>query len=205
MSSSGYPLKDFSCTLLPECKLHENTPSSIPGRTTDTMLGSLQNEMNFPICRSSTSVPNLSVVGLRVGPRVACNLSHPYLGRDTTRESCLLTSQILLPHHTLGQECSSKEMDCCLNWACHKKKKVEKSKKGRKALQGAQIECLISDPSPTVIRWSPPPCLQPRPARTHQPRALSSLRSLSPQFWSLLVLNCVCDAKATILTGAMMS
>lgn len=90
-----------------------------------------------------------------------------------------------------------------LNWACHNK--VEKNKEGRKALQGAQIECLISDPSPTVTRWNPPPRPWPSPASTHQPRALSSLQSLSPQFWSLLVLNCVCDAKATILTGDVMS
>lgn len=174
MSSSGYPLKDFSCTLLPECKLHENTPSSIPGRTTDTMLGSLQNEMNFPICRSSTSVPNLSVVGLRVGPRVACNLSHPYLGRDTTRESCLLTSQILLPHHTLGQECSSKEMDCCLNWACHKKKKSGKEQERTQSLARGPDRVFDLGPEPHSHPLEPTP-MPPAQARAHPPAACTQL------------------------------
>lgn len=66
-------------------------------------------------------------------------------------------------------------------------------------MQGAQLRCWISGPRPMATPpGAPTSC-------AHPARAPCSLRSLSPQFSSLLVLNCVYNAKATILTRAVMS
>lgn len=152
--------------------------------------------MSFPICRPSTSLPNLDEAGPRVEPRVACSLSHPY--RDPGILPPNPSATLATPHP--GARMQQQGNGRRLSWPRHK---VEKSKEGHKALQGAQIECLISGRSPTVTPLEPtshtPAHLRAPTSCVHSAHSKASVRK------SLLVLNCVWDAKATILTGAVMS
>lgn len=112
-------LKGFYCPFLPECKPHENEACIPPVRVPDHVLGILQIETSFPVCRGSARVPNHPQEGLGMERRVTCSWSYSLPASVPLEEEIAPGIQ---PPNTLssfchampwGQECSNKEG--CLN------------------------------------------------------------------------------------------